>query len=92
MAVKRGVVYTCPFGTNGFTSREGNEAVVVLVEKLGKECLVALVKESGSGWEVDYDHIYTVVPEKLKPCRQPRSEQEVVVVKKKLGEHIIKAK
>lgn len=90
MAVKRGFVYKCPFGSNAFTSRKGEETVVVLVEKLGKECLVALVEESGSEWVVDYDHIYTVVPGKLKPCPEPFPGSKVDEVKKSLGEHIRK--
>ncbi|SEF34998.1 hypothetical protein SAMN05421837_107683 [Amycolatopsis pretoriensis] len=91
MAVKRGFIYKCPFGSNGFTSRKGDEVVVVLVEKYGdggKECLVAGARQNGPTWEADLDHVYTVVSDKLKGVQPLLSDRDVVEAKKHLGERI----
>jgi uncharacterized protein YpuA (DUF1002 family) len=93
MAVKRGYIYSCPFGNNKFTSQEGDEFVVVLSAKFGKsdkECLVARVQEAGLEWKADIDHVYTVVSSTLKEYRPPLTESQINDAKKALMKQIEK--
>jgi hypothetical protein len=95
MAVKRGYIYSCPFGNNGFTSEKGDLFVVVLAAKFGnsdKECLVARVQEAGLEWKADIDHVYTVVSGTLKEYRPPFTEDKINDVKKALVKQIEKAR